>query len=127
RMVTYSDHISIVEELPGVSRAEVDFCCGKTIDIYIAPTGGGIAQTSLLNSVQEIVEQKKMVATFPVVKAAGETEIILGATITARGRVDLVETKTQVEDALVEFGEIENQRINSEIRISDLISLIDNL
>lgn len=127
RMVTYSDHISIVEELPGVARAEVDFCCGKTIDIYIAPTGGGIAQTSLLNSVQEIVEQKKMVATFPVVKAAGETDIILGATITARERVDLVETKTQVEDALVEFGEIENQRINSEIRISDLISLIDNL
>ena len=39
----------------------------------------------------------------------------------------IADTKTQVEEALVAWGGIEVQKINGNIRLSDIIGLIDNL
>jgi len=126
RMVTYDDHIQVMEDLVGVQRSEVNFDCGKDIPIYIAPTGGGLASGSLIAIAQAEAELKKMVTTFPTVLASGETKVVIGATVTALARKAITETKTQVETALVEFGNIDNQKINGSIRLSDLQALIDN-
>jgi hypothetical protein len=126
RMVTRKDHQDIIESVPGVAKAGVDFDCGKSIDIYIVPDGGGIASGGLIAAAQTIADEKKMVTSFPVIKAAGETMLVIKATVTARKRKSLIETKDQVEAALVEFGEIDNQDINGAIRLSDLQALIDN-
>lgn len=126
RMVTREDHKDIIELVPGVAKAAVDFCCGKEIDIYIVPEGGGIANNTLINDAQTEAELKKMVATFPNVLPAGETSLVLGATITAKKRKSIIETRQQVLDALLEFGEVDNQEINGAIRLSDLQALIDN-
>lgn len=126
RMVTRKDHQDIIEAVPGIAKAGIDFDCGKSIDIYVVPDGGGIASGGLLALAQATADEKKMVTSFPVVKAAGETKLVIWATVTARKRKSLIETKEQVEDALVEFGEIDNQEINGAIRLSDLQALIDN-
>lgn len=126
RMVTDADHKDIIEMVPGVSKAFVKFCCGKNIDIFIAPTGGGVPSSPLINEVQTVANEKKMATSFPVIRPAGETQLVLGATITAKKRKGITETTTQVKDALLEFGDIENQEINGAIRLSDLQALIDN-
>lgn len=127
RMVTWEDHIDVISAVAGVARVGVNFCCGKTIDIYIVPEGGGIASSSLVALAQAEADDKKMITSFPVVKAAGETRLFIGATITAKKRKSASETRTQVEDALIEFGSVENQKINGSIRLSDIQALIDNV
>jgi hypothetical protein len=127
RAVTRQDHIDILEAVSGVAKAEVHFCCGKTIDLYIVPQGGGLASTELVTLAQETIDDSKMVATFPVVQAAGETNLFLRITVTAKKRKNIAETRDQVTQALLTFGAVENQEINGAIRLSDLQALIDNL
>lgn len=127
RMVTPLDHEDIIKSVPGVKKAKHKFCCGKTIDIYIVPEGGGVANSSLLSLAQAKADDTKMVATFPNVLPAGETGLYLAATVTAKKRKSLIDTKAQVEAALLEFGSIDNQEINGAIRLSDIQALIDNL
>lgn len=126
RMVSFTDHEYIMNMLAGVAKSKVDFSCGKNINLYIVPTGGGIAQSLLLAQGQALATATKMVATFPVVLPAGETRLILRADVTARKRKSLTATKTQVESALLQFGQVENQEINGAIRLSDIQALIDN-
>lgn len=127
RAVTRQDHKDILEAVAGVAKAEVHFCCGKTVDLYIVPDGGGTASSGLITASQTEIDGKKMVATFPKVYAAGETKLVIWATVTARKRKSISETKTQVDAALVEWGLAENQEINGAVRLSDLQALIDNL
>lgn len=127
RMVTRQDHKDIMEMVPGVAKADVQFNCGKNIYLYIAPDGGGIPSTLLVAAAQARADETKMGGTFPVIRAAGETRLVLGADVVAKKRKSLIETQTQVINALVEFGNIENQEINGSIRLSDLQALIDNL
>lgn len=127
RMCSRRDHKDIMELVNGVAKAEVSFCCGKTINLYIAPSGGGVPSSLLLAEAQAEADIKKMVATFPDVRPAGETRLVLGANVTAKKRKSLTTTSSNVKAALVEFGSIDNQDINGAIRLSDLQALIDNL
>lgn len=126
RMVTESDHEFVINAVAGVAKSRVDFSCGKNIDIYIVPEGGGIASSGLILAAQTEANLKKMVTTFPVAKPAGETRLVLGADVTAKKRRSLADTRTQVENALIAFGNVSNQEINGAIRLSDLQALIDN-
>lgn len=127
RMVSLKDYSDILQLMPGIAKAKATFCCGKTIDIYIVPSGGGIPSSQLLALAQAECEEKKMATTFPVVKPAGETVLVIAATVTAKRRKSLTDTTQQVLNALLEFGLVDNQEINGAVRLSDLQALIDNL
>ncbi len=127
RAVTEQDYIDITKLAPGVGKAAIDFDCGKDIDIYICPVGGGIAQSPLLNSVQIFLDQRKMITTFPNVQAAGETSLIIGMDVTLKFRADAINGLADVKAALVEYGSFDKQNINRKTRLSDIIALVDNL
>jgi hypothetical protein len=127
RMVTRPDHKDVMEMVPGVAKAAVQFCCGKKISLYIAPDGGGVASTSLINTAQGVAETTKIATTFPEVKPAGETRLVVGGKVTRKKRKTSAETLQQVKDALTTFGSIDFQEINGAIRLSDIQALIDNL
>ena len=127
RAVTYQDYEDIGQLAPGVGLAKVDFDCGKTVDLYIAPEGGGIAQLPLINSTQLFLDKRKMVTTFIKIYPAGETRLNLSITATAKFREDTTIARQDIIDALVEYGSFENQVIGRKIRTSDIIALVDNL
>lgn len=127
RMVTRQDHRDVMEMVAGVNKADISFNCGKKIYIYIAPDGGGIAGSLLLDRAQNRANETKMVGTFPVVRPAGETHLGLIITATAKRRKPIAATYAQIINALVEFGSIDNQNINGSIRLSDLYGLMDIL
>ncbi len=127
RMVTRSDHRFVINTVPGVAKSEVDFNCGKIVNIYIVPAGGGIASGTLLAAAQVVADDSKIVGMKPIAIPAGITRLILGTHVTAKKRKSLVDTKTQVDNALLDFGSVENQEINGAIRMSDLQALIDDL
>lgn len=127
RAVTRQDYIDIAKLAPGVDKATLHFDCGKYINIYISPNGGGIAQTLLLNSTKQFIDDRKMVTTFINVMPAGESYIVVELDVKARFRRDAISTKNDITKALLTEYEYKNSDVNRAIRKSDLIALVDNL
>jgi uncharacterized phage protein gp47/JayE len=127
RMVTGGDYKTLLEAEPGISKAKVNFCCGKLIDIYIVPDGGGVASGSLISAAQTVANSKKMITTFPTIRPSGDTRLIIKINVTAKLGRDLSVTKTDVENALLDYGSVENQNINGSVRLSDILAKIDNV
>jgi len=127
RMVTSLDHEYVISSVPGVAQTKTQFSCGKVVNNYIVPDGGGIASSGLIAIAQAAADESKIVGMNEVVLAAGQTRLVLITNVTANKRKSLTDTKTQVDNALVLFGTVQNQLINGAIRISDIEALIDNL
>jgi len=127
RAVTRQDYIDIAKLAPGVDKATLFYECGKFIDIYISPNDGGIAQTGLLTSTKNYIDERKMVTTFVSVLPAGEGYIYIDINATAKFRRDGVIVKQDIIDALIDEYSYKNSDVNRPIRKSDIIALIDNL
>lgn len=125
RAVTEQDYIDITRLAPGVAKAAVHFDCSKYIYLYIVPVNGGIASTVLLDYVNNWVEPRRMLTTFPSAIAAGESEVRLGITVMPRYLMDPVETEVDLRAALADFLSLDNQDINKPLRLSDLYAIMD--
>lgn len=127
RAVTKKDYQDIAMLAPGVDKATVHFECGKNVEIYISPNGGGIASSTLIQNTEEFFDNKKMITTFVKVKPAGESEIILDIEVWAKFRRDPIQTKSDIVNVLNERYGYSSSSVNRKIRLSDIIALIDNL
>lgn len=126
RAVTYSDYRDIALLCPGVDKAKEFFECGKYVYIYIAPNGGGIAQSGLIQDVINWFDDKKMVTTFIKPLPAGESYIYLELEVTGRFRVNGIQLRTEVIELLLEAYSYVKSDINKPIRFSDIVALVDN-
>jgi hypothetical protein len=126
RAVTRQDYIDIALLAPGIDKAALYFNCGKTVDIYVAPNGGGIASTPLLDSLVDYFDDKKMVTTFVRAIPAGESYIHIDMEITGRFRVNGLQLRNEIISLLLNAYSYLNSDINKSIRTSDLIALVDN-
>lgn len=127
RAVTRQDYIDIAKLAPGVDKATLHYDCGKFIDIYISPNGGGIASEPLLDSTKRYIDQRKMVTTQIQVLPAGESYIQLHLEVTLRFRRDPIQTRAQIIKKLIDKYSYESSDVNRHIRTSDIIALVDNL
>lgn len=127
RAVTRQDYIDVAIMAPGVNTADLFFDCGKTIDIFISPEGGGVAQTPLLNSVKTFIDSRRMVTTFVNVRPAGESIINIKLTAKARFRLDVLQTQTSIETALLDLYSLDKSDVNKAVRRSDIYATVDNL
>lgn len=127
RGVTLKDYKDIAKLAPGVDKSDVKFDCNTGINLYIAPTGGGIAQTALLESTKAYVEERKIIGRPLNTQAAGESYIQLKLTVVPKPRRDKLQTREDIIDKLTEEYSYRKSDINMPIRKSDLYSLIDNL
>lgn len=127
RAVTKQDYKDIALMASGVAKAEVKYCCGKEIDIYIGPNGGGIASSILLQNTKDYIDAKKMITTKINMVAAGSTYLIIDMEIFAAFRIPPATAEADVRAALLDEWSYDNQDINQAVRISDLVALVDNL
>jgi hypothetical protein len=127
RAVTRADYRDVALQATGVEHASIHFDCGKHIDIYISPIGGGIAQSPLLQATCAWTEQRKMITTFLNCEPAGETYISLELDVTAKFRMDAAQTELDIRAALLDAYSFDNSDINKPVRRSDIIALVDNL
>lgn len=127
RAVTKRDFIDIAMLAPGVDKATVHYNCGKYVDIYISPNGGGIAQTPLLQSTHNYISDRKTITTFINVVPAGESYICIGLTANAKFRRNGIQTKNDIAAALLEAYSYIKSDVNRKVRKSDIIALVDNL
>jgi hypothetical protein len=95
--------------------------------LYILPSGGGIASLALLSATADYLCTRKIITTCVHILAAGITPIPITLTVTGKFREDPILVEAQVREALVTWGNPDNQEINKPVRLSDLYGLIDNL
>ena len=112
RAVTKQDYIDTAILSPGVSKANLLFNCGKSIEIFISPQGGGIAQSTLLTNTKNYIDQRKMVTTFVDVRPAGESIIYLKISATAKFRESGLLAEADIRSALLKAYSFENSDVN---------------
>lgn len=127
RAVTYQDYLDLCLMVLGVGAAELKYCCGKFIDIYIIPSSKGIATLQLLQNVREYLECRKMITTQLNIQPAGLTRIWVKANIYGKPLSLSTAIYDQVVNALdAEFG-FPKIKINRKIAISDIIAEVESL
>ena len=130
--VSKRDYEDVAKLVPGVSKAYVDYKCGKFVDIYISPEndGGGnyaVASSDLLDRVLKAVSSRKVITTairtFPV----GISFINLELTVVGKKGVTAGDIFAYTRDALLELYSYKHSNINLGIWVSDIYAAVDNL
>lgn len=126
KAVTELDFKDIAILHPQVENAGILFDCGKTVEVYVVPIGGGIAPPSLLSSVTAWFEDNRRIITHTVVVlSAGEIHILGRVDVIAQAGFDQAIVLTNVENAWLEYFSSENQEISGAVRIGDIYEAIE--
>ncbi len=125
RAVTRQDYIDSAELVDGVAKAGVVYECGKTVDIYIVPEGGGIASDALCSDTFDYLDPRRMITTQVRVFPAGEdrTTILMDLHVLPGYNVAFV--VSEVKAALALFLSYQNQEIQGALYLSDLYEVIE--
>lgn len=127
RAVTRQDFIDVTKLAPGVDKVALDFTCGEKVSIYISPNGGGIAQSTLLTSTKNYVDERRTLNTRISILPAGESHIYVKINATAKLRRNGIQTKEDIIQGLLSDFSYDSSDVNKPIRKSDIIALVDNL
>lgn len=127
RAVTEQDYVDVTELAPGVARAGVSYSCGKYVDVYIAPNGGGIASPALILSTEAFLDERRMVTTFVRCFSAGLVYIEYQLEINALSNFYNAQVAADVQQAMQDFHNVQNQRIKGKIFLGDIYQLIENV
>lgn len=125
RAVTYQDYVDLCYLVLGVGAAEVGYCCGKFVDVYIAPSSPGAATLALLQSVRDFLANKIMITTRVTVKPSGVSKLYITATVYGKP----LELATNVYNEVLQildnnFG-YSQLKINRKVSIPKMISLLE--
>lgn len=128
RAVTYQDYIDLAKQIPGINDAEVKYCCGKFVDLYISPNSVGEASGGLLELVKREFENNfKMITTQLAVKAAGLSRIWMEATVYGNPLYTANQLAIDTVNALEGYRGYTTSKINGNVVLSDIIGLLENL
>lgn len=127
RAVTAKDYEDICILYPGVSKAKTNWNCGNNRDIFIVPINGGLASSGLLSAISTYLDEYKTVGTFPVIRPAGTTNMVMTFDVTLKFRADPVASSAEILTVIKSFFALDNQEINGEVHESILESKIQSL
>lgn len=125
RCVSKQDYVDVTEIHPSIAKASIEFTCGKSVSIFVVPVGGGIAANSLLNSVVNWLENKRMVTTKVNVLAAGEVRLTLAIDLTVKSQYQNTTIANEVKQRLLDFLSYRSQNIGGSLQLSDLYEVIE--
>lgn len=125
--ISKDDYEAIAKLSPSVDKAFVNYKCGKFLDIYITPDGGGIASSGLCESTYAFILKRKVITTSIKVYPTRESLIFIDAEVTGKPSFKRNDINLQIVDALFFAYSYNTSDIAKPVRLSDLYSLIDGL
>lgn len=128
RAVTYQDYIDVAILCPGVGDAEVSYCCGKYVSVFIIPSTQGVASQALLAKVTDWFSTRRMITTVVQILPAGISQIFINATLYAKPLYTANQVLIEVLNLLAGvygFG-ASGVGINGKPSISAIIGLIES-
>lgn len=127
RAVTDDDFVDVLELAPGVARGGQNFICGMHIDLYIAPNGGGLAPPLLLTDTLAFMDRRAIIGRDLRMFSAGEVEIQYDITVKALPTFFNSDVLTDVQNVMLDFHSLTNQKISGAVYIGDIYEIIENL
>lgn len=124
--ITKEDFEAIAKMVGGVDKAYANYVCGRYVEIYITPDGGGEAPSALLDSVEKTISKSKVITTSIEVLSTHKSQVFLDITITGKKSFKSNDISNQVKKALTTAYDYNNSDINKPVRLSDIYALIDN-
>ena len=124
--ITKEDFEAIAKMVGGVDKAYANYVCGRYVEIYITPDGGGEASSALLDSVEKTISKSKVITTSIEVLSTHKSQVFLDITITGKKSFKSNDISNQVKKALTTAYDYNNSDINKPVRLSDIYALIDN-
>lgn len=124
--ITKEDFEAIAKMVGGVDKAYANYVCGRYVEIYITPDGGGEASSALLDSVKKTISKSKVITTSIEVLSTHKSQVFLDITITGKKSFKSNDISNQVKKALTTAYDYNNSDINKPVRLSDIYALIDN-
>lgn len=124
--ITKEDFEAIAKMVGGVDKAYANYVCGKYVEIYITPDGGGEASSALLDSVEKTISKSKVITTSIEVLSTHKSQVFLDMTITGKKSFKSNDILNQVKKALTTAYDYNNSDINKPVRLSDIYALVDN-
>lgn len=124
--ITKEDFEAIAKMVGGVDKAYANYVCGRYVEIYITPDGGGEASSALLDSVEKTISKSKVITTSIEVLSTHKSQVFLDITITGKKSFKSNDISNQVKRALTTAYDYNNSDINKPVRLSDIYALIDN-
>ena len=125
--VTKQDFIDYAMQIDGVSKAKMEYECGRKMTLYISPDNAAVASSELCNRVLNHLKKFAPLTTWLKVKSAGKAKIILEMDVTGKPSFKSDDIKDQVLQALYDKYSPDHSSIGGSVRISDIYALIDNL
>lgn len=127
RAVTEQDFVDVTELFGGVEKAHAEFDCDidRYVHVHVVPDGGGPASQQLLDDVTAYLELRKIINTHVLVQSAGIIYLKLTVNVTALPGYSNASVKNDVEQALLDFGDSENQVIGGNVVIGDIYEVIE--
>lgn len=126
RAVTFQDYIDIAELQSGVASAGVVFKCGKTVDVYIVPEGGGIASQQLLDYVKDAYyDETRMVTTAVRVLPAGEVRLSFLIKIKVKSAFNRNEVEGYVRANVAKYVNETNEQIGGTLEIGNIYEIVE--
>lgn len=125
--VTKQDFIDLALSIPSVSKAALEYECGRKLNLYIAGIGGTIASNTLVNQVHNYISQRAPITTWLSVKSVGVSNIMLDILVTGKRGFSTLGIYNQIVSALINRYSPNNSDIGRGVKASDVYSLLDNL
>ena len=127
RAVTYQDYLDLCYLVLGVGAAELSYCCGKYIDVYIAPSSPGAATLGLIQSVQDYLNCRIMITTKVAVQPSGVSKIWISGIVNGKPLASSSDIYNQVVTELDNVYGYATLKINKKISIPGIIATIEGL
>lgn len=130
--ITKKDYEDLALLVPGVSKAKLEYICGRKVSLYIYPTNLSIqsdlqASNTLRNRVWNKLNPYLPITTILNVYSLGTSDIVLDVSITGKPNYKSLDILTHVRTALYTAYNSQTSDIGGTVRISDLYALMDNL
>lgn len=126
RAVTGQNYIDVCELKAGVEKAGLQFSCGKTVDMYVVPTGGGIAASIFLTEVTTWMNLYRMVTTRVRVFGAGEIRIVYEIDVFVLPQYTNSVVAAAVQARMLAFMGPARQEIRGSVEVSDVYETVEN-
>ena len=126
RAVSAQDYKDVAEMFPNVLRANVSYSCGKFVDMYILPLGGGIASNTLISDLLAWFDDKKMLTTKLSIFPAGIVEVYFEISVKAKYNSLNSVVQGDVIASLINLFAPENQEIAGQVQVSDIYQAVEN-
>jgi uncharacterized phage protein gp47/JayE len=128
RGVTGEDYVALAKQFPGVAKARAEAANWNYIDLYLAPSGGGIATDLLKADLLAYFEDKRMMTTLIRIKDPTYVPIYITAEVKVKSYYFQEDVRHQIEDAIQkQILNFDKMDFGQSVYLSKVYEAIENI